>query len=265
MHRNHRGSCRLTNNHGRRVLVTGASQGLGAVAAQELARRGDRLALLARSGEKLEKVRQACESPDRHCSLPVDLLETGSVPDVVRKAREFLGGIDVVLHAAGGGLGFHNECLAPDEFLKLFSLNLGSAAEINRLVIPEMKEQRSGNLVHVGSIASSEGVGSVGYNTVKAGLAAYVRSLGRHLAPFNIVATGILPGGFTGPDNAMVRLSAKNPEAYRNFIEERLPRKAMGEAQEIIPLLMLLCSDAASMMAGCMVPIDAGEGRAYCV
>ena len=126
-----------------------------------------------------------------------------------------------------------------------------------------MKGKRSGNLVHVGSIASSEGVGSVGYNTVKAGLAAYVRTLGRELAPHNIVATGILPGGFTAPSNAMERLKAKNPEAYEQFISERLPRGYMGEAKEIIPLLILLCSEDASMMAGCLVPIDAGEGRAY--
>lgn len=255
----------MSDPNSRRVVVTGASQGLGAVAAQALAKRGDRLVLLARSTATLNQVRESCEFPDRHLCLSADLLQLETLPAVVRKAGEFLGGIDGVLHAAGGGLGFRNECLAADEFSKLFTLNLGAAAEINRLVIPEMKEKRSGFLVHVGSIASSEGVGSVGYNTVKAGLAAYVRSLGRHLAPFNIVATGILPGGFTGPDNAMVRLSAKHPAAYQEFIEERLPRKVMGDAAEIIPLLMLLCSDAASMMAGCMVPIDAGEGRAYTV
>lgn len=256
----------MTNtNHSRRVIVTGASQGLGAAAAQALAKRGDRLVLLARSMEKLERVRQSCEFPEHHLCVSVDLLEIASLPAVILKAREFLGGVDVVLHAAGGGLGFHNECLAADELAKLFTLNLGAAAEINRLVVPEMKERKEGSLVHVGSIASTEGVGSVGYNTVKAGLAAYVRSLGRHLAQFNIVATGILPGGFTGPDNAMVRLNAKNPAAYQNFIEERLPRKVMGDVQEIIPLLLLLCSDAASMMAGCMVPIDAGEGRSYII
>jgi len=118
-------------------------------------------------------------------------------------------------------------------------------------------------LVHVGSIASSEGVGSVGYNTVKAALAAYVRSLGRELNRFNVIATGILPGGFIAPENAMARLQEANPGAYGSFIEERLPRQIMGEAKELIPMLLLLCSKGASMMGGCLVPIDAGEGRAY--
>lgn len=247
----------------KRILITGASKGLGAVAAQAFAERGARLVLIARSQDKLEHVRRSCNDPERHLSIPVNFMEMKEIQSVVRKAREFLGGIDVVLHAAGGGLGLKDEFLMHEDFLKLFVLNLGAAAEINRLVAPEMKERRSGNLVHVGSIASSEGVGSVGYNTVKAALAAYVRSLGRELNRFNIIATGILPGGFISPGNSMARLQEVNPEAYQKFIEERLPRKVMGDARELIPMLALLCSGDASMMGGCLVPIDAGEGRAY--
>ena len=196
-------------------------------------------------------------------SIPVDLLEKEAIEPAIQKAQAFLGRIDVVLHAAGGGLGLKDDFLKHEDFLKLFALNLGSAAEINRLVAPEMKERRSGNLVHVGSIASSEGVGSVGYNTVKAALAAYVRSLGRELNRFSVIATGILPGGFISPGNSMARLQEANPEAYRKFTEERLPRRVMGDAGELIPMLALLCSENASMMGGCLVPIDAGEGRAY--
>jgi NAD(P)-dependent dehydrogenase (short-subunit alcohol dehydrogenase family) len=248
---------------GKRILITGASKGLGAVAARAFAERGARLVLTARSQDELEQVRKSCTNPEQHLCLPADLLKGEGIEPGVNRATEFLGGIDVVLHAAGGGLGLKDELLAHGDFLKLFALNLGAAAEINRLVAPQMKERRSGNLVHVGSIASSEGVGSVGYNTVKAALAAYVRSLGRELSRFNIVATGILPGGFISPGNSMARLRDANPGAYQKFIDERLPRKTMGDARELIPMLALLCSDDASMMGGCLVPIDAGEGKAY--
>jgi 3-oxoacyl-[acyl-carrier protein] reductase len=246
-----------------RILITGASKGLGAVAAVAFAERGARLVLVARSKDKLEVIRNSCQDPERHLSISADLLELSDIQSAVLKSQEFLGGIDVVLHSAGGGLGFRDDLLTHEELLKLFALNLGAAAEINRLVAPEMKERHSGNLVHVGSIASNEGVGSVGYNTVKAALAAYVRSLGRELNRFNVIATGILPGGFIAPENAMARLQAANPEAYGRFIEERLPRQIMGNAEELIPMLHLLCSQDASMMGGCLVPIDAGEGRAY--
>jgi 3-oxoacyl-[acyl-carrier protein] reductase len=247
----------------KRILITGASRGLGAVAARAFSQSGARLVLMARSGDHLEEVRQSCENPDRHLALAVDLLDLREIEPVVTKAMKFLGGADVVLHAAGGGLGAKDDFLSHADLAKLFALNIGAAAEINRVVVPAMKEQRSGNLVHVGSIASREGVGSVGYNTVKAALAAYVRSVGRELNRFNIIATGILPGGFIAPGNAMARMQATNPEAYQRFIDERLPRQRMGDADELIPMLALLCSGDASMMGGCLVPIDAGEGRGY--
>lgn len=247
----------------KRVLVTGASKGLGAVAARAYAEQGARVVLFARSQDRLEAVRQSCERPDAHRCVPVDLLDTGQIPAAVEQARKFLGGFDVVLHSAGGGLGLKDDLLTHEAFSKLFTLNLGAAAEINRLIAPEMKQRRSGNLVHVGSIASAEAVGSVGYNTVKAALAAYVRTLGRELMRFHVIATGVLPGGFISPGNVMDRLQQANPEAYQRFIDERLPRKVMGQTEELIPMILLLSTGAASMMGGCLVPIDAGEGKAY--
>ena len=126
-----------------------------------------------------------------------------------------------------------------------------------------MVKRKKGNLVHVGSIASVEATGSVGYNTVKAALAGYVRTLGRELAGAGVVVTGILPGGFYAPENSWVRLKANKPDVVDNFIETKLPRKFLGKAEEIVPLISFLCSDAASMMGGCLVPIDAGEGMSF--
>ena len=170
---------------------------------------------------------------------------------------------DAVIHTSGGGLGYKSPMLSEHEFYGLFQLNLGYHAAINRQVLPHMVERKSGYICHVCSIASGEAVGSVGYNTVKAALAAYVRSLGREMARYGIVVSGIAPGGFRCAGNAMDRLAQANPEAYDQFIKDRLPKGHMGEASELIPLIKLLTSPAGSMMAGCVVPIDAGEGRYY--
>ena len=183
----------------------------------------------------------------------------------VHETLAFLGRIDAVLHVAGGGLGLREPLICCGDLLKLFSLNVAAAAEINRLVAPAMIEQGRGNLVHVGSVASTDAVASVGYNTAKAALAAYVRSLGNHLAAHGIVVTGVLPGGFNAPGNSWQRLRANKPEVVDRFIAERLPRGRMAEAEELVPLIAFLCSDAASMMGGCLVPIDAGEGKTYAV
>lgn len=236
---------------------------MGSACASTLSERGAALVLVARSGDGLECVRRSCENPGRHLSVPADLTDVDALDNSIVKAKEFLGGLDVVLHVAGGGLGLREPLIKQDDLLKLFSLNVGVAAEINRLVVPDMRKRRKGNLVHVASVASVEATGSVGYNTTKAALAAYVRTLGNELVPYGVVVTGILPGGFSAPGNAMARLKINKPEALKKFVEDRLPRKRMATSDELIPLLLFLCSESASMMGGCLVPIDAGEGKSY--
>jgi len=230
---------------------------------QEFAKRGSRLAISGRNKGNLEELLKNTKVPDSHIAIASDLSQLSNVHDLVQKGIDFLGGIDIIIHALGGGYGFSDPILCWEQIELLHKVNLYVAAEINRLTIPKMIENKKGSIIHVGSIASQEAVGSVGYNTVKASLAAYVRSLGREMAASGIIVSGILPGGFTAPGNAMIRLQENKPKVYESFINERLPRKKMGNVMEIIPLICLLASDAGSMMSGCCVPIDAGEGTAY--
>ncbi len=248
---------------GRTILITGASRGLGSVCARAFAEQGARLVLMARSKEALEQVRASCSHAADHLALAVDLTDGPALEKAVQEAMAFLGRIDTVLHVAGGGLGLRDPLIGSGDLVKLFSLNVVAAAEVNRLVAPSMMERGSGHLVHVGSVASTEAVASVGYNAVKAALAAYVRGLGNHLAAHGVVVTGILPGGFSAPGNSWQRLTANKPDVVDRFIAERLPRGRLADAEELVPLIAFLCSDAASMMGGCLVPIDAGEGKTY--
>jgi 3-oxoacyl-[acyl-carrier protein] reductase len=101
----------------------------------------------------------------------------------------------------------------------------------------------------------------VAYNTVKAALSGYVRSLGRELAKIGVVVTGILPGAFYAPSNSWRRLEESKPDVVESFIKNNLPRGIISEAEELIPLLLLLAGDNSSMLSGSCVPIDGGEGR----
>lgn len=253
----------MQNFDGKRIMITGASRGLGSIVAQAFSAMGAELVLLARSKELLEAVVKSCQQPDKHVAITVDLMDMAALEVAVTKALFSFGQIDTVLHCAGGGLGLREPLLPAEGLLRLISLNVVAPAEINRLLLPAMQKRGYGNLVHVGSIAGSEAVASVGYNTAKAALAAYVRSLGNLMAASGIVVTGILPGGFKAPGNSWERLEADKPEVVEQFVRDRLPRGFLAQAEELVPLLAFLCSDAASMMGGCMVPIDAGEGKAY--
>ena len=250
---------------GKSILITGASKGLGYVCAQEFEKHGARLVLAARSVDKLEQLKDSFSDPSKHLAFAGDLADQKNIEDLVNKGFGHTGGFDIVLHVLGGGYGFRDPLLTWDQLETLHTINIGVAAEINRLVVPEMIKKQFGRLVHVGSIASHEATGSVGYNTVKSALAAYVRSLGRELAESGVIVNGALPGAFYAPENSWRRLEVAKPEVVREFIEKNLPRKKIADADEVLPLIFFLASEAASMMSGCCVPIDAGEGKSYVV
>ncbi len=248
---------------GKRIIITGASRGLGAIACEALSKRGAKIAMLSRSKKELDNLKKRLKNPSNHISVKVDLLENSSIKLAIKKAKKFLKNIDIVLHIAGGGFGLKEKLIQNRDLNTLLQINLGAVAEINRLVVSSKYKKNFLRLVHVGSIASYEAVGSVGYNVAKSALASYVRSLGRELYKNKVIVTGILPGAFIAPGNAMERFRKKNIKDYKKFIKNRLPRSLMGSANEVLPMLLFLCSKHSSMMGGCLVPIDAGEGKSY--
>lgn len=247
----------------KRIVITGASRGLGAMACVALARRGAKIAMLSRSKKNMDILKKTLKNPLNHLSIKVDLLKNNEIKLAINKARKFLKRVDIVLHIAGGGLGLKEKLIKSDDLKKLLQINLGASVEINRLIVKNNIKKNNLKLVHVGSIASSEAVGSIGYNVAKSALAAYVKSLGKELYQDNVIVTGILPGGFISRGNAMERFKNKNLKDYNKFIKTRIPRGVMGTANEVLPMLLFLCSKHSAMMGGCLVPIDAGEGKAY--
>jgi len=246
----------------KRVLITGASKGLGSVCAEAFAKVGAELMLTARSDDLLCTLVSKLEMPSNHEVFVGDLCEMEKIQELAARAHKF-GPIDVIIHVMGGGLGYSDPLLEWDKFQELFKINISSAAEINRLLLPSMVKRSTGNVIHVGSIAGREATGSVGYNSVKAALAAYIRTLGRELADTGVVVTGISPGGFWAPQNSWERFRQRDPDLLKQVIAQKQPRMKLGDASELIPAMFFLASRQATMMTGCSVPIDGGEGLTY--
>jgi NAD(P)-dependent dehydrogenase (short-subunit alcohol dehydrogenase family) len=246
---------------GKRVLVTGASKGLGAVIANHLSSQGAKLTLIARSKDKLEEMIARTTTPSDHDFFAIDLLDQDELTKALDKISN--NQYDIIFHCAGGGIGLSDDFLSSEELRKVFDLNVGVAAEINKKLAPKMIESKSGHIVHIGSVAGHQGTASVGYGTIKAALSGYVRSLGKRLAVNDVVVCGIIPGGFYAEENAMWRFETYNPEGYKEFIEATIPNKRMPLAEEFLPMIDLLCGPGASPFASCMIPMDGGQSPSF--
>ena len=90
---------------GKRIIVTGASRGLGAMACEALAKRGAKIAMLSRSKKEIDNLKNRLKNPSSHISIKVDLLKNDGIKLAINKAKKFLKQIDIVIHVAGGGFG----------------------------------------------------------------------------------------------------------------------------------------------------------------
>lgn len=130
------------------VLITGASEGIGAACAQEFRARGARVALVARSREKLEAV-----AAGDALVISGDLLEPAFRRACVEQTIARFGRVDILINNAGVGL-YEPAATAPiDQARALWELNFWAALELTQLAVADMRTRRSGAIVNIGSIA----------------------------------------------------------------------------------------------------------------
>jgi NAD(P)-dependent dehydrogenase (short-subunit alcohol dehydrogenase family) len=188
------------------VLITGASTGFGRNAAERLARRGHRVFATMRdiSGRNAEH-RDALERLAVHESLPLHVLELDvtddqSVQQAVQAALQQAGRLDVVINNAGiAGIGV-TEAYTLEQVQQIFDVNFFSVVRVNRAVLPSMRRQRSGLLIHVSSGAGRTVVPGFGaYCASKFAMEALADAYRFELLPLGIDSVLVEPGIYNTP------------------------------------------------------------------
>ena len=248
------------NFKNKKILITGSTSGLGLVCAKNFIDKKATVYVCGRKKKNLALLKK--DKSNRIYSFCGDLLVKKNFLKFIKDVKQKMKKIDIIIHCLGGSLGLKKPLLNDKEFLKLYQTNIGIAAEINRLLKNHLSQDKS-FILHIGSIASVEAIGSVGYNTIKTSLVAYVKSLAINLIKDNVIVTGLLPGAFEAKDNAFERLKKRNYKVYKNFIKKRIPGKKIRNAEEFLPLINLLCSSEGEILAGSSISADACESKAY--
>jgi 3-oxoacyl-[acyl-carrier protein] reductase len=247
---------------GKIALVAGASRGIGKHIADTLAREGCDVAIVARNADDLEAAREAIAGHGTRVStLAEDLTSDGAPERVVRNVAATLGAIDILVANTGGSRGEPTSAASDADWDLVLDLNLRVATRLARVVAPAMKERRSGTILTVSSIFGRESGGAVSYNTSKAALIGFTKSLARELIPFGVRVNSLAPGSVLFEGGSWDRRRKAEPERIARFIETELPRGSFGTPQEVAEVAAFLCSDRASLVAGACLNVDGGQSR----
>lgn len=184
------------------VLLTGASSGIGAEMAVQMAAKGARIGLLARRESELEEVAEKVRSAGGEAIvLPCDVTNRGDVRAAAETLRQEFGEIDILIANAGiGGNNRETREIQPEAVAKVIEINLLGAVYSVAAVLPEMLERGSGHLVAVSSLAGYRGLPkSAAYSGSKAGVTAFFESLRLDFGHRGIDVSVIAPGFIKTP------------------------------------------------------------------
>jgi len=246
---------------GKTAVITGAGRGIGNAIANSLHKEGVEVIGISRNSKK-EMISQKDDNFPG-ILFTADLFEDEERKDIFNEITNTYEQIDIVINNVGGTLGVSNPLASFDDYEKVIKFNLGIAIEINNLVIPKMKERQWGRICHVSSISAIENHGPPTYCASKAALNAYIRSVGRFLAEFNIVFTGVMPGAIFTQGGYWEDMAVNRPEQLEAYLQNRMSSKRLGTVEEISELVCFLVSEKSSFMFGSNVLADGGQGRLF--
>ncbi|MER5625892.1 SDR family NAD(P)-dependent oxidoreductase [Streptosporangium sp. NPDC002544] len=173
-------------------FITGASRGLGAEIARTAVDKGDNVVIAVRNPDR---VPEDLDKAGNVLTVALDVTDGAAIPAAVQAAADRFGAIDVLVNNAGRGLLGALEEITDVEARSLFDLNVFGLIDMTRAVLPVMRRQGSGKLVHIGSRSGFEGEPGVSmYNASKFAVAGISEALSKELAPFGIQSMVVEPG-----------------------------------------------------------------------
>lgn len=246
---------------GQRVLVTGASSGIGAALAEDLAGRGAVLALCARREDRLKDTLDRCRpmSPESRM-WACDLADPSEVDDLVAAVTGDLGGVDVLVNNAGVPKRRHVTRLDPVTVEQVMNINYFSPVRLTLALLPGMLDRGQGRIVNISSVAATlSSPGEAAYDASKAALSVFSEAMAIDLWDHGIKVHVVYPGVvdtelFSLPDNDPVTPGVE-PISVTEAVEAIVGAVERDERQVYVPawfadIVATKSADLAGFIAG---------------
>ncbi|MEZ4702615.1 MAG: SDR family oxidoreductase [Rhodothermales bacterium] len=250
----------------KRILISGATSGIGRAIALACAEAGADVAFCGLTEEGAEEVKMAIEASGRRAYFEVlDVGDLEGCHAFVDRAAGVLGGLDGVVNNAGTNFNHGVLGATAAQIDRCFRVNFYSAWAMAQAAHPYLKAAGRGIVVNISSIHATQTMpGAFPYNASKAAMSALTQSIAMEWAADNILSVAIAPGWTLTPLNTNAFDTHPDPGAERRRIDEAHLLGRMARPEDIASFAVYLLSDANGSMNGNTVMIDGGQHtRAY--
>ena len=247
---------RLFDLSGRRALVTGGNSGIGEAMAHALGLAGARVMLTARRAAELEAAaaRLRADGVDAQWCI-ADLADSQATADAARAAEQRLGGVDILVNAAGVNLRERFAEVKPSSWKLQLALHLEAPFFLSQALAPGMKARGWGRILNVASLQSYRAFArSAPYGAAKGGVLQLTRAIAQEWSPYGINCNAIGPGFF--PTALTASVFADADLAARNAAQTCIGRN--GALDDLAGATVFLCSDASAYVTGQTLMVDGG-------